>query len=69
MLDFEKADLNRYTRSQARRMDTYLRRKTMQAARKIGCSDPLAAARSRTTYRQAWAEKVASGEEREDSPD
>lgn len=53
--DYEKAGNNVFTRSQARRLDKYLYRKSRQAAGKIGINinDPdlrKSAARSRVTY-------------------
>ena len=53
MRDYEKAGNNVFTRSQARRLDKYLYRKSRQAAGKIGINDPdlcKSAARSRVTY-------------------
>ena len=58
ILDYEKAKYNVYTRAQARRLDKYLYRKTVQAARKIWRSDAREdageeireAVRGRTTY-------------------
>ena len=50
ILDYEKATDNRYTRSQARRLDKYLYRKTRQAANKIGIKDPERAAKERKGY-------------------
>ena len=52
ILNFERAENNVYTRSQARRLDNYLYLKSRQAARKIGVEDPREAARERTTYLQ-----------------
>lgn len=51
--DYEKAGNNVFTRSQARRLDKYLYRKSRQAAGKIGIKDPdlrKSAARNRVTY-------------------
>lgn len=48
--NFVKAENNVYTRSQARRLDKYLYRKTRQAASRIGIADPKKAARERVTY-------------------
>lgn len=50
--DYEKAGNNVFTRSQARRLDKYLYRKSRQAAGKIGIDSTLrkSAARSRVTY-------------------
>lgn len=51
--DYEKAGNNVFTRSQARRLDKYLYRKSRQAAGKIGINDPdlrKSAARNRVTY-------------------
>ena len=50
ILDYEKATDNRYTRSQARRLDKYLYRKVRQAANKIGVKDPGRAAKDRKGY-------------------
>lgn len=60
ILDYEKAGNNLYTRSQARRLDKYLYRKSHQAAGKIGIADPVlrkSAARKRVTYLQRIKEK------------
>lgn len=60
ILDYEKAGNNLYTRSQARRLDKYLYRKSHQAAGKIGTADPVlrkSAARKRVTYLQRIKEK------------
>lgn len=60
ILDYEKAGNNLYTRSQARRLDKYLYRKSHQAAGKIGIADPVlrkSAARKRVTYLQKVKEK------------
>lgn len=51
--DYEKAGNNVFTRSQARRLDKYLYRKSRQAAGKIGINDcnlRKSAARNRVTY-------------------
>lgn len=51
--DYEKAGNNVFTRSQARRLDEYLFRKSHQAAGKIGINDPdlrKSAARNLVTY-------------------
>ena len=58
ILDFEKATGNRYTRSQARRLDKYLYKKTRQAANKIGVKESAKAAGERKRY----VRTVASGE-------
>ena len=50
ILDYEYADNNVFTRSQARRLDNYLYRKARLAARRIGISDTKSAARERVTY-------------------
>lgn len=50
ILYYVKAGNNVYTRSQARRLDKYLYRKTRQAAARIGVADPKRAARERVTY-------------------
>lgn len=50
ILDYEKADNNLYTRSQARRLDKYLYRKSRRAASRIGIEDSKKAARERETY-------------------
>jgi len=57
ILDFEKAGNNVYTRSQARRLDNYLYRKSRQAAGRIGITDTKKAARERVTYLQRIKEK------------
>ncbi|MGN1219657.1 MAG: reverse transcriptase domain-containing protein [Candidatus Cryptobacteroides sp.] len=51
ILDYEKAGNNVFTRSQARRLDKYLYRKSLQAAKRIGIADSEDAAKQRTTYR------------------
>lgn len=51
--DYEKAGNNVFTRSQARRLDKYMYRKSRQAAGKIGIKDRdlrKYAARNRVTY-------------------
>lgn len=58
ILDYEKAGNNVYTRSQARRLDQYLYRKSHQAARRIGIADTKKAARERVTYVQRVKEKT-----------
>ena len=57
ILDYEKAGNNVYTRSQARRLDKYLYRKSRQAAGRIGIADTKKAARERVTYEQKVKEK------------
>ena len=57
--DYDRAGDNRYSRSQARRLDKYLYRKTRKAARMIGIEDSRAATRRRPTYLQAVKEKGA----------
>ena len=57
ILDYEKAGNNVFTRSQARRLDKYLYRKSRQAAGRIGIADTKKAARERTTYVQKVKEK------------
>lgn len=57
ILDYEKAGNNIYTRSQARRLDKYLYRKSRQAAHKIGIADAQQAAKARVTYVQKVEEK------------
>ena len=44
ILNYVKVDNNVYTRSEARRLDKYLYRKTRQAAARIGIADPKKAA-------------------------
>ena len=58
ILDYEKAGNNVYTRSQARRLDKYLYRKSRQAAGRIGITDTKKAARERATYEQKVKEKA-----------
>lgn len=58
ILDYEKAGNNVYTRSQARRLDKYLYRKSRQAAGRIGIVDTRKAARARATYIQKVKEKA-----------
>ena len=58
ILDYEKAGNNVYTRSQARRLDKYLYRKSRQAAKRIGIADSKQAARERATYEQKVKEIV-----------
>ena len=48
--DYVKATDSLYTRSQARRLDNYLYKKTKAAAAKLGIADAKAAARGRATY-------------------
>ena len=50
ILNYAKIENNVYTRSQARRLDKYLYRKTRQAAARIGLTDPKRVARERVTY-------------------
>lgn len=50
ILNYVKTENNVYTRSQARRLDKYLYRKTRQAAARIGIADPKKVARERVTY-------------------
>jgi len=57
ILDYEKAGNNVYTRSQARRLDKYLYRKSRQAAGRIGMADTKKTARERVTYVQKVKEK------------
>lgn len=57
ILDYEKAGNNVYTRSQARRLDKYLYRKSRQAAGRIGIADTKKAASDRATYEQKVKEK------------
>ena len=57
ILDFEMAGNNVFTRSQARRLDNYLYRKSRQAAARIGIADTKKAARQRVTYLQKVKEK------------
>lgn len=52
ILDYEKAGNNKYTLSQARRLDKYLYRKSRQAAARIGMAEPEKAAKQRATYRK-----------------
>lgn len=58
ILNYVKAGNNVYTRSQARRLDKYLYRKTRQAAARIGVADPKKAARERVTYHDQVTGKV-----------
>lgn len=58
ILDYDKSGNNVYSRSQARRLDKYLYRKTRKAARKIGVEDTRTAARQRLTYVQSVKNKV-----------
>lgn len=58
ILNYAKAGNNVYTRSQARRLDKYLYRKTRQAAARIGIADPKRAARERVTYLDRVTGKV-----------
>lgn len=58
--DYEKAGNNVFTRSQARRLDKYLYRKSRQAAGKIGINDSdlrKSVARNRVTYLEKVQEK------------
>lgn len=57
--DYEKAGNNVFTRSQARRLDKYLYRKSRQAAGKIGIDSTLrkSVARNRVTYLEKVQEK------------
>lgn len=57
--DYEKAGNNVFTRSQARRLDKYLYRKSRQAAGKIGIDPTLrkSVALSRVTYLEKVQEK------------
>ena len=57
ILDYEKAGNNVYTRSQARRLDKYLYRKSRQAAGRIGIADTKKAAKERVTYVEKVKEK------------
>ena len=57
ILDYEKAGNNVFTRSQARRLDKYLYRKSRQAAGRIGITDTKMAARERVTYIEKVKEK------------
>ena len=57
ILDYEKAGNNVFTRSQARRLDKYLYRKSRQAAGRIGITDTKMAARERVTYIEKIKEK------------
>ncbi|MBQ2331999.1 MAG: hypothetical protein II383_06300, partial [Bacteroidales bacterium] len=57
ILDYEKAGNNVFTRSQARRLDKYLYRKSRQAAGRIGITDTKMAARERVTYVEKVKEK------------
>ena len=59
ILNYQKAGNNIYTRSQARRLDKYLYRKSRLAAKKLGIADTKQAARERTTYLQKIQEKDA----------
>ena len=58
ILDYEKAGNNVYTRSQARRLDKYLYRKSRQAALRIGISAAKNVAKNRATYEQAVKQKA-----------
>lgn len=58
ILNYAKMENNVYTRSQARRLDKYLYRKTRQAAARIGIIDPKKAARERVTYLDQVTGKV-----------
>lgn len=58
ILDYEKAGNNVFTRSQARRLDKYLYRKSRQAAGKIGITDTKKSARERLTYLRMVKEKA-----------
>lgn len=53
ILDYEKAGNNIFTRSQARRLDKYLYRKSRQAAGRIGIADTRKAARERPIFRRS----------------
>ena len=57
--NYEKAGNNVYTRSQARRLDNYLFKKSKQAAHRIGIPDTKAAARQRATYVEKVKDKVS----------
>jgi len=48
--DYEKAGPNKYTFSQARRLDKYLYLKRFKAAKLIGCQNPASVAQSFETY-------------------
>ena len=58
ILNYVKVENNVYARSQARRLDKYLYRKTRQAAARIGITDPKKAARERVTYLDRVTGKV-----------
>lgn len=58
ILNYVKIENNVYARSQARRLDKYLYRKTRQAAARIGIADPKKAARERVTYLDRVTGKV-----------
>lgn len=58
ILDYDRSLDNRYSRSQAIRLDKYLYRKSRKAARMVGIEDTKAAARRRTTYLQAVKQKI-----------
>lgn len=58
ILDYEKAGNNVFTRSQARRLDKYLYRKSRQAAGRIGIADTKKAAKERVTYAEKVKEKT-----------
>ena len=58
ILNYVKVENNVYARSQARRLDKYLYRKTRQAAARIGIADPKKAARERVTYLDQVTGKV-----------
>lgn len=57
IVDYEKSGNNVYSRSQARRLDKYLYRKSKQAARKLGIRDAKQAAKQRKTYVDQVKEK------------
>ena len=57
IFDYEKAGNNVYTRSQARRLDKYLYRKSKQAAHRLGIKNTKKAAKQRATYVQKVMEK------------
>lgn len=58
ILNYVKVENNVYARSQARRLDKYLYRKTRQAAARIGITDPKKAAWERVTYLDRVTGKV-----------
>lgn len=58
--DYEKAGANKYTFSQARRLDKYLYLKRLQAAKIIGCANPSSIVGSFRTYSEVVEEKENS---------